>query len=270
MDRIGRDPGRAEHAHDLVGAVLGAAEHQHALGLLALQEQGQQRGLLRLVDHDHALVDAVGGLGDRSDRDFGRVGEIAVGKLLDRPRHGGREEQGLPLGRDQRDDPLQRMDEAEVEHLVGLVEDEDLELAQGQGALVDQVEQPARRGDEHVEAARDGAHALAVGNAAEDDSDRQPHEAAIGFGHPGDLRRQLAGRREDQHPDLAGLGNVTIGREPVERGQHEGRGLAGAGLGDAEQIPAAEHGGDRLALDRRRLRVILGRKRVEQGLGEPE
>ena len=72
-----------------------------------------------------------------------------------------------------RDDPLQRVDEAEVEHLVGLVEDEDLELAQGQRALVDQVEQAAGRGDEHVEAARDGADALAVGDAAEDDADRQ-------------------------------------------------------------------------------------------------
>ena len=76
-------------------------------------------------------------------------------------RHGRREEQGLALGRDQRDDPLQRVDEAEVEHLVGLVEDEDLELAQGERALVDEVEQAAGRGDEDVEAARDGAHALA-------------------------------------------------------------------------------------------------------------
>ena len=89
------------------------------------------------------------------------IGQIVVGQLLDRPRHGRREEQGLALGRDQRDDPLQRMDEAEVEHLVGLVEDEDLELAKAERALVDEVEQAARRGDEHVEAARDGAHALA-------------------------------------------------------------------------------------------------------------
>ena len=68
------------------------------------------------------------------DRHFGRVGQILVGQFLDRLRHGGREEQGLALGRDQRDDPLQRMDEAQVEHLVGLVEDEDFELAQGVSA----------------------------------------------------------------------------------------------------------------------------------------
>ena len=43
VDRAGRDAGRFEHAHDLVGAMLGAAEHQRALDRVALQEQRQQR-----------------------------------------------------------------------------------------------------------------------------------------------------------------------------------------------------------------------------------
>ena len=167
----GRDTGRFELAHDLVGAVLGAAEHQRALDVVALEEERQQSGLLALVDHGHALIDPVDRRRGRSDRDFGGIGEIFVGQLLDRPRHGGREEQGLPPGRDQRDDPLQRVDEAEVEHLVGLVEDEDFEIAKRERALIDEVEQAAGGRDEHVEAARDGAHALAVGDAAEDDAD---------------------------------------------------------------------------------------------------
>ena len=161
-------PAASSMADDLVGAMLGAAEHQRALDLVGLQEHGQQRRLLGLVDHGHALLDPLDGGRGRRHRHFGRVGQIAVGELLDRPRHGRREEQGLALGRDQRDDPLQRMDEAEVEHLVGLVEDEDFELAQAERALVDEVEQAAGRGDQHVEAARDGAHALRIGNAAED------------------------------------------------------------------------------------------------------
>ena len=50
---------------------------------------------------------------------------------------------------------------------------------------------------------------------------------------------------------------LRVGREAVERGQHERRRLAGAGLGDAEQIAAGQNRRDRLALDRRRLRIIL-------------
>ena len=44
------------------------------------------------------------------------------------------------------------MDEAEVEHLVGFVEDEDFERRdRSSGALVDEVEQTAGRGDEDVD-----------------------------------------------------------------------------------------------------------------------
>ena len=67
----------------------------------------------------------------------------------------------------------------------------------------------------------------------------------------------------------AGVG-WAVGGEAVERRQHERRGLAGAGLGDAEQVAAVRTVGNGLALDRRRLRVILGGKRIEQGLGQPQ
>ena len=43
--------------------------------------------------------------------------------------------------------------EAHVEHAVGFVEDEDLDLGEVEVAALDQVEQAARRGDEQVDAA---------------------------------------------------------------------------------------------------------------------
>ena len=230
----------------------------------------EQRRLFGLVHHGDALLDPLDRRRGRRDRDLGGIGQILVGEFLDRLRHGRREEQGLALRRDQGDDALQRVNEAEVEHLVGLVEDEDLELAQAEGPLVDEVEQAARRRDEDVETARDGAHALAVGNAAEDHADRQPHELAVGVGAGGDLRCKLARRRKHQHTDLARLRDVARGREAVERRQHEGRRLAGAGLRNAEEIAAGQDGRDGLALDRGGVGVIFRRERVEKGLGKPE
>ena len=52
------------------------------------------------------------------------------------------------------DDPVDDGLEAHVEHAVGLVEDEQLDLVERDGAAVDQVEQAAGRGDEHVRARR--------------------------------------------------------------------------------------------------------------------
>ena len=139
-----------------------------------------------------------------------------------------------------------------------------------QSALVDEVEQAARSCHEDIEPARHFAHALAVGDAAEDDADRQFHELAVGARRSGDLGGELTRRGQHQHADLAGLEIFALGGEPVERRQHEGRGLAGAGLGDAEQVAPGQQRRDGLALDRRR-RVVFGmRERIENGLREPE
>ncbi len=161
------------------------------------------------------------------------------------------------------------MDKAKIEHLVGFVEDEDFEFTQAECALVDEIEQPSRSRHQHVEAARNGADALLVGYAAEDDSDRKPHEPAIGFGACRDLRRELAGRCRYKHADVAGLGEATTDGEPIERWKHEGSGLAGTGLGNSEQVAPGKNSGDRLPLDRSRLRIILRGERIEQGLREP-
>ena len=162
------------------------------------------------------------------------------------------------------------MDEAEVHHLVGLVEDEDLDLAQGQRALLDQVDQAAGGGDEHVDAARHVLPVLAERRAAEHGGDPHLRELAVGAGAVGDLAGKLAGRRQHQH--AAGLGpGALLGRaQPVDRGQHEGGGLAGARLGDAEQVPALKDRGNGLLLDRRRRVVILRGERLQKGLREPE
>ena len=63
---------------------------------------------------------------------------------------------------------------------------------------------------------------------------------------------------------------IGVGGQLLQDRQREGRGLAGAGLGDAEQVLAFEKAGDRLRLDGGGLLVTLGGKRAEQGFGELE
>jgi hypothetical protein len=76
--------------------------------------------------------------------------------------------------------------------------------------------------------------------------------------------RQFAGRREDQRAHrMAGRRRAAAGQgqDALQDGQHEGGRLAGAGLGAAHDVLAADDERDGLGLDRRRLGVAL----VEHG-----
>jgi hypothetical protein len=122
------------------------------------------------------------------------------------------------------------------------------------------------RADDDVGAARQRAqlhhHALAA-------VDRQDVEAGHvvgvllqGFG---DLDRQFARRRQDQ-----GLRHGALEVDLLQQRQGEGGGLAGAGLGLAEQVVAGQQHGDAGRLDRRGRLVADVGERLEQWRGKPE
>ena len=63
----------------------------------------------------------------------------------------------------------------------------------------------------------------------------------------GDLRRQFAGRLKDQRARHARPRATSL--EPGQHRQHEGRGLAGSGLRDAEHVAAGDGDGDGFLLN---------------------
>ena len=83
-----------------------------------------------------------------------------------------------------RRDALDVRPEAHVEHAVGLVEDERVDLVEEDVALAQHVEQAARGGDEQVDAAARPAWPAVVGHAAEDGGDGAP---AVGAERLADL-----------------------------------------------------------------------------------
>ena len=63
----------------------------------------------------------------------------------------------------------------------------------------------------------------------------------------GDLGGKLAGRLQDQRARHARPGPASL--EPRQHRQHEGCGLAGPGLGDAEHVAAGHGDGDGFVLN---------------------
>ena len=86
------------------------------------QDVAQHVALLVAADLDQPLLDVDVGGRRTGDLDPLRVVQELGGQLLDRRRHGRREEQGLPALRQLRADFLDVRDEAHVEHAVGFVD----------------------------------------------------------------------------------------------------------------------------------------------------
>ena len=129
------------------------------------------------------------------------------------------------LGR-RREDRLEVLGEAHVEHLVGLVEDDDLDAIEAQAAALEVVDRPARRRDDDVDAAAQAAQLLADRLAAVDRQDPGAELAAVLVERLGDLHRQLARRDEDERRRAA-LAGLPDG-DALERRQRERGRLAGA------------------------------------------
>jgi hypothetical protein len=152
-----------QHADPVTGALqrprhplhphLGVDEH-HGPRALAAREQAEEQRDLLLVGREVDLLPDLG-RGDELGLDHDLLGlvHVLVGELQHPVAEGGREQQGLALGAD-RHAPQQEadvLDEAEVEHAVGLVEHADLAGVQAHDlVLLDVVDQAPGGGDDHV------------------------------------------------------------------------------------------------------------------------
>ena len=104
-------------------------------------------------DKADVLLDPFRGRGARSDFHARGIMDQRRDEFLDRGRHGGREEKRLAFRRELGDDALDFVHEAEIEHPVGFVEDEDFDLVEDDVLRAFEVLQAARRGDENIDAA---------------------------------------------------------------------------------------------------------------------
>ena len=95
-----------------------------------------------------------------------------------------------------RQDALQVGQEADVEHAVGLVEHDVLDLVEHAVLRLDVVEQPARRGDQHLDALLQLERLRLHVDAAEDHRDAQLRVRGVALDVVGDLVGELARRRD--------------------------------------------------------------------------
>ena len=190
----------------------------------------------------------------------GRVDEELVDERGDALVEGRREEQLLAARCGVADDALHGLEEAEVAHVVGLVEHRDDDLGEVEAALLDEVLDAAGGADHDVDAALERADLAVLRHAAVDLRGEEADALRDGLHGAVDLQGELAGRGEDERAGLAAhlalaarLARLGPERhETLDRGGAEGDGLARAGLAAAEHVATLEHDRDGRGLDRER------------------
>ncbi len=112
--------------------------------------------------------------------------------------------------------------------------------------MLDKVKQAARCGNQQVAAALELLDLLVKARSAHDDHGPLAGLLAYNLDHLVDLRRQLAGWRDNQgmRPRALGSGNA------LQAGQGKCRRLARAGLGAGNDVFALKHVGDGARLHR--------------------
>ncbi|KJL27444.1 hypothetical protein RL72_00414 [Microbacterium azadirachtae] len=258
----------AELVDEALRGTLGAREDDGLAAALCLQDAGDDLVLVERVCPVHEMADVrlrealVGVVG----ADVDRVRHEAARQRHDRTRHGRREQLGVPHRRDLLEDLLDVGEEAEVEHLVGLVEHDLGRVREVEQTLVGEVDETARGADDDLRAGLELLDLALVRLAAVDGDDARGTAGGEQIHVLVDLDRELAGRHHDQRLD-AGL---RAQAQTLHHGDAEAEGLAGARLGLADDVLAGKAEGDGLLLDREGVHDAFGRERVHDVLVDAE
>ena len=260
VDGLGGDFAPLQVARDLVDALFGFAEYDDLVHVQIDNQAFEQAAFLEGVYGDDVLFDVgVGGVLRRHFDLFGAVHEVAR-QFAYRIGEGGGKEQGLALFGQHLHDGADVVDKAHVEHAVGFVEDDDFDFGEVDVFLFDMVEQAADGGDDDFAAGTQIGGLFVHVYAAEEDGVPQGQVFDVGLHVLVDLVGQFAGGGEHQHPDgVHGGGGGSGGEafEPLEAGQHEGGGFAGAGLRGGQEVVSGEGFGNGGGLNRRGVFVAL-------------
>ncbi len=260
VQRHGRHAVLGQVVGHVVGAELGAREDQYLAPVVLLDDVQQHLLLLGAAHRVDDLADALHRGVARRDLDALWVFQQAAGQLADLVAEGGRKQQALLGGGQQRQHLLHIMDEAHIQHAVGLVQHQHLNGGQVQEALLLQVQQAAGSGHQNVHPALQALDLRIHAHAAEDHRGLDVQMLAIGAHGFLDLGGQFACRGEHQGAHAAAAeaaGGGAAGLQALQHWQREGGRLAGAGLRAGQQVVACQHGGDGLGLDGSRAVVAL-------------
>ena len=179
------------------------------------------------------LFDRLGGV---AHFDAHGVADVSLHQVLDRALDGGREEQGLAIGRSGRDDLLDGGQEAHVEHAVGLIQNQDADIAEIHQVAAHEVGQSSRSCDQHLRAVTNGPQLRILAQAADGDGGANAGAGRHFDERVVDLHGEFARGAQDNGADAGARGLLGEIANNLEDGQDKRERFAGAGLRGGHQV----------------------------------
>jgi len=251
VDGLGDVAGGAKVAGQALHAVLGLAEDEHLVEFRVAEEGAEDLELVLADRHADDVLFHLFGRVARLDRDHDRVLQEYLDQVVDFARGRGREEERMAAGRHLRQHELHVADESHVEHPVRLIEDHRGELREVYLAALHEVFQASGCADNELRRLGKPFHLQDYRSTADAGDGVKVHMGREALELALYLKGQLPGRHDDQ--------NFLLGRQEhfVDERDKEGRGLACARIGQADQVGAAQDVRDGLVLDGGRHEISL-------------
>lgn len=270
MDRNSGNTGCFEVAGNTIGTAFGAGKYERAAHGRISKQVGEKRALLVDLDVNDTLRYALCGRCDgRHLYSDGLVQQFAC-KIGDLMRHRRGEEQVLPACAELGNNATDRPNEAEIKHLIGLVENQRFDTFQCNCASFHMVEKTTWRCHKHVDALRHRLDLRLVRDTTEYDGDIRPKVAAIGAETFTDLRGEFAGGRQHKNARAPPWRRAPVVGNAGQQGQRECGCLAGARLGNTKQVGAFQQHRYGLCLNWSRRLVAFFGKRLQHGLSKAQ
>ena len=229
---------------ELVHLPFGPAEDDRQGRFFVLEQVGGEAVLVPGLYREVPLGDLRDGeaLGHRGDF-FDVLPHELSGELFDRIADRGRDENGLMVAFDSGENVADVLAETDVEHAVHLVQHHVLQVVVTEESFLMQVHHAARGADHDRRASLQRVDLLLVRLTAHDGDGLVG--CVLGQIHQfvNDLDGQFTRRRQHQ------CAGPLVRVDHLQKGQAEGGGFAGSGLGLAENILPGEHLGDQSGLD---------------------
>ena len=210
----------------------------------------QQTELAVLLHFIKMQFDLFDGLGGVTHFDAHGVADVSLHQVLDRALDGGGKEQRLAIGRGGRDDFLDGGQEAHVEHAVGLIQNQNPDIAQIDQVAAHEVGQPSGCRDQHLRAVANCPQLRILAQAADGDGGANAG-AGRHFGERVvDLHGEFARGAQDDGADACGPRAAWAGRlKYFEDRQDKRERFAGAGLRGCDQVAPGQCGLNGQSLD---------------------